>query len=492
MDLSGIPIPGVISDPLTIAVVACVLLLLALSLSLHNHRRRHHSLRRRFRELEGEEQRMFSFLHDLGLAIENEPSPTVLSRIIVDGIDKVINARGGAIYFLGAGNGFLMPSYISEDCPPLVGIPVEIRQKAKRDPRALESHIRLSRVAVDEGILGYCLSVGEPVHVTDVKNHPSFRDAFTLYSGDVSVLLAPLRHAGRDLGVLAAARHHEDGAFTSNDFAVFRSIAEQSSFAIGNARVHREAHEKRVMEGELQNAREVQRILLPQEDPVVPGFRISGTNLPARIISGDYYDYIQLHENKFGIAIADVSGKGIPSGLLMAMCRSALRSVAPGKSSPSEAMAAVNRQLFPDIREDMFISMTYIILDDSNGKMRVSRAGHDPALLYRHASGKVELLRSPGLALGVDGGDVFERVTKDQEIELNPGDCVLLYTDGIREAINPMDEEFGMERMSESFRTAAPLGAEAVLTRVQEDLRQFTGEGPQMDDITLVAIEKRQ
>lgn len=484
-------IPGLQLSPL-IALAVFMLAVLILVFALHNQRRRNRLIRKKFNELEGEEQRMFSFLHELGLAIENEPSPSVLSRIIVDGIDKVVKARGGAIYFLGAGNGFLIPSYISDDCPPLIGVPVEVLKRAERDPRALESHLRLSRVAADEGILGHCLAAGEAIKVDDVKSHPSFHDAFLSYTHNVTALLAPLRHAGRDLGVLVVARRHEDGAFNSNDFVVFRSAAEQSSFAIGNARIHREAHEKRAMENELQNAREVQRVLLPQENPVLAGFRISGTNLPARIISGDYYDYLELDENRFGVAIADVSGKGVPAGLLMAMCRSALRSIAREKSSPAEALAVVNRQLFPDIREDMFISMAYCILNQDNGKAVIARAGHDPALLYRQETGKVELLRSPGLALGVDDGDVFERVTKDQEIELHQGDCLLFYTDGVREAVNADDEEFGMDRMSECFRSTAPLGAEAVLTRMQEELRQFTGEGPQMDDITLVAIEKKR
>lgn len=475
------------------AIIAAVgaLLILVLLLALRNQRRKSRIMRKKFNDLEGEEQRMFTFLHDLGLAIENEPSPSLLSRIIVDGIDKVVTARGGAIYFVNAENDFLNPSYISEECPPLIGIPVEIRKKAERDPRALESHLRLSRVAVDEGILGHCLSVGEPIHVKDVKNHPAFRDAFTRYTDDVSALLSPLRHANKDLGVLVVARRHQDGNFTANDFAVFRSAAEQSSFAIGNARIHREAHEKRAMDGELKNAREVQRILLPQQDPVVAGFRISGTNLPARIISGDYYDYIDLGAQKFGIVIADVSGKGVPAGMLMAMCRSALRSVASGEISPSNVMAAVNRQIFPDIREDMFISMTYSVLDTATGMLTLSRAGHEPALFFRRETGKVELLRSPGLALGIDSGAVFERVTRDQEVPLKAGDCVLFYTDGMKEAMNAHEEEFGMERMCESFRMAAPLGAEAVLTRMQEELAQFTGDGPQMDDITLVAIEKR-
>jgi sigma-B regulation protein RsbU (phosphoserine phosphatase) len=478
-------------DSTAIILAVGALVIAVLLLALRNQRRKSRIIRKKFNDLEGEEHRMFTFLHDLGLAIENEPSPSLLSRIIVDGIDKVVTARGGAIYFVNAENDFLNPSYISEECPPLIGIPVEIRKKAERDPRALESHLRLSRVALDEGILGYCLSVGEPIHVKDVKNHPAFRDAFTRYTDDVSVLLSPLRHANKDLGVLVVARRHEDGHFTANDFAVFRSAAEQSSFAIGNARIHREAHEKRAIEGELKNAREVQRILLPQQDPVVAGFRISGTNLPARIISGDYYDYIDLGAQKFGIVIADVSGKGVPAGMLMAMCRSALRSVASGEISPSNVMAAVNRQIFPDIREDMFISMAYSVLDTATGMLTLSRAGHEPALLFRRETGKVELLRSPGLALGIDSGAVFERVTRDQEVEMKSGDCVLFYTDGMKEAVDAHEEEFGMERMCEAFRMAAPLGAEAVLNRMQEELAQFTGEGPQMDDITLVAIEKR-
>jgi phosphoserine phosphatase RsbU/P len=472
------------------SVASGLFVALILLLALQNQRRRVKNFRRKLDDLEGEEIRMFTFLHDLGLAIENDPSPAVLSRTIVDGISKVLNARGGAIYFINAENGFLCPSYLSEDCPPLIGIPVEIRQKALRDPRALESHVRLSRIAIEEGILGHCLAIGEPIHVRDVKNHPAFRDAFTRYTDDVSVLISPLRHANKDLGVLAVARRHEDGHFSPNDLAVFRAAAEQSSFAIGNARIHREAHEKRALESELRNAREVQRILLPQQDPQLSGYRITGTNVPARIISGDYYDYLDLGADKLGIAIADVSGKGVPAGLLMAMCRSSLRSAAPGGVSPSAVMAAVNRQLFPDIREDMFISMTYGILDAPTATLTLCRAGHDPALLYRRATGKVELLRSPGLALGIDGGTVFERVTKDQEIQLNAGDCVLFYTDGVKEATDADEEEFGMERMSEIFRNAAPLGAEAVLTHLQEELKIFTGEGPQMDDITLVVLEK--
>ncbi len=477
--------------PATFILAGMLLVIIALIATLQNHRRHARRLRKRFDDFEGEEQRMFQFLHDLGHAIEEDPSPKALARIIVDGIDKVVSARGGAIYLLGNEPGFLNPAYISEDCPPLVGIPHEIRKRAERDPKALESHLRLSRIGVSEGLLGHCLSNGEPEHVVDVKNHPVFRDQLVRYTDHVSALVAPLTHAGRDLGVLAVARKHEDGAFNKNDFSVFRAVAEQSAFAIGNAHIHREASEKRVFERELNNAREVQRVLLPEMDPEVPGYRISGINLSARIISGDYYDFIRVANGKFGVAIADVSGKGVPAGLLMSMCRSTLRAVAGGELSPTRALANVNRLIYPDIREDMFISFAYAILDETSGTITHSRAGHDPALLYRRATSSVERMRPPGLALGIDAGPVFERATRDETVELAPGDCILFYTDGVREALNDQEEEFGIDRMSAAFREAAPLGAAAVIRQMRDALALFTSEGPQMDDITLVAIEKR-
>lgn len=440
---------------------------------------------------EGEEQRMFAFLHELGSAIGSDTTMAGLYRLIVDGVNRVVAARGGALYLLDDARLHLQPRYLSAECPPLVGVPLEVRKKAERDPRALESHLRLAQVPVDAGIFGAVLAAGEAQSIRDVKAHEAFRDGFTRFGEEVCALVAPLRHAGRDLGVLAVARHRADGPFTPNDFAVFRTMAEQSAFAIGNALVHREASEKRQMEGELRNAREVQRVLLPQGEPVVPGYRLSGTNVPARIISGDYYDHLDLGDGRHGVVIADVSGKGVAAGLLMAMCRSVLRSLAVAYDNPAEALARVNRQLFPDIREDMFISLFYAVIEGDSGVVKLARAGHDPALLYRAAERTVTLLKPPGLAIGIDEGDVFERVTRVEEIRLNPGDCLLFHTDGVKEAVDPAGEEFGMDRLREAFRDGASLGAEATVRAVERELARFAGEAPQMDDVTLVALEKR-
>ncbi|BCX50103.1 hypothetical protein HAHE_40110 [Haloferula helveola] len=478
--------------PHLIAYAVFVVLLGALAIILIRLQRKVRRKKALLRSFEGEEARMFEFLHNLGVSIGAETSSIGLYRIIVEGLDEVVKARGGALYLLDESGEMLQPKYLSENCPALVGVPLEVRKKAERDSRAMDSYLRLSQVPADQGVFGAVLSSGQAIHFGDVRSHESFRDAFLGYGGgEVAALVAPLRHAGKDIGVLAVARTREDGKFSANDFAVFRSAAEQSAFALGNALVYKDAHEKRQFESEIRNASEVQRVLLPQADPVIPGFRVAGTNVPARIISGDYYDHLDLDNGLHGVVIADVSGKGVAAGLMMAMCRSVLRCRAGSLANPVEVLAAVNRQLFPDIREDMFISLYYGVIDSESGTIRVARAGHDAALLFRAKDRTVEEIKPPGLALGVDEGDVFERVTKMRELTLDAGDCLLFYTDGVKEAVDDRGEEFGMVRLRTSFLENAVLGAEATIAGIQRDLRQFGGEAPQMDDITLLVLERR-
>ncbi len=218
-----------------------------------------------------------------------------------------------------------------------------------------------------------------------------------------------------------------------------------------------------------------------------------GTNSPARIISGDYFDYIPLgppENGKTAIVIADVTGKGVAAGLLMAMCRSALRCELLREQDPLEALSRVNKQIFADIREDMFISLALYILNDKDGSIQLVCAGHDKAPLTRK-NGDLEWIKPPGLAIGLDDGDVFSRVTKLHDIKLDSGDCLLLYTDGVTEAMNPQQDEYGRERMVNSFKSAATGGAEHIVTELSKDLKSFVNGYHQMDDITIIAIEKR-
>jgi sigma-B regulation protein RsbU (phosphoserine phosphatase) len=403
-------------------------------------------------------------------------------------LESVVGARGTALYLKSRDGEELVPAFLTAGCPPLASVPEEVWAGGKADQQALGSYLRLAKVPVSEGVLGYCLRENESMLVRDVGGHESMEGLE--YGPGIEAMLAPVRHAGRELGVLVATRDHGGKQFTANDMDVFRSLAEQSAFALGNSMVHREASEKRRMVRELRVARHVQQVLLPGDDPDLAGYRVYGTNVPARIISGDYYDYIPLDDGRLGVAIADVSGKGVSAGLMMATCRSALRA-AVAEASPAQALAAVNRQLFPDMREDMFISMAYLVLQNGSGRLTLARAGHDAPLMYRKATGEIEVLKPGGLALGVDEGTVFERVTKDFEAGFESGDCLLLYTDGVNEAQNGDEEEFGRERMQEVFRKTAVLGAEEVVKALQREVDRFVGENPQMDDITLIAIEKR-
>ncbi|MFT6792725.1 MAG: sigma-B regulation protein RsbU (phosphoserine phosphatase) [Rubritalea sp.] len=444
-------------------------------------------------QLEGEENRMFAFLHTLGLAIEQDHSEGKLHREIVDGLVTVVDAVGGAIYLLDDRKRYLLPTHLSEHCPQLIGLPVEVREKAKLNPRAIKSAIRLSKIPADEGMLGSILSSGVAQHVPDVKNHDTFRDAFVHFDEEISALVAPMSYAGSDIGLLIITRTPSGRAFSESEFKLFQSASEQSAFALGNAKIHHEANEKRIFENELRIARDVQSILLPNKDPDISGYRIMGTNSPARIISGDYFDYIPLgppENGKTAIVIADVTGKGVAAGLLMAMCRSALRCELLREQDPLEALSRVNKQIFADIREDMFISLALYILNDKDGSIQLVCAGHDKAPLMRK-NGDLEWIKPPGLAIGLDDGDVFSRVTKLHDIKLESGDCLLLYTDGVTEAMNPQQDEYGRERMASAFKSSAPGGAEHIVDELSKDLKTFVNGYHQMDDITIIAIEKR-
>src|SRR6186997_791526 len=190
-------------------------------------------------------------------------------------------------------------------------------------------------------------------------------------------MVTTLLYAKQNMGVLVLANGPMSTAFTQSDFVVFKSIAEQSAFALYNAIIYSEANEKKRLDHDLEIARDIQRILLPSKAPAIPGFEINGINVPARQVSGDYFDYLKVDEERLGVAIADVSGKGVPASLIMAICRSVLRSQAANNASPADVLRHVNRQLYPDIKEDMFISMAYVILEPSQNRVTLCRAGHD-------------------------------------------------------------------------------------------------------------------
>ena len=453
-------------------------------------KRRIRRLERSHEEIQVEETLVFDFLHGLGEAFRETIRPQELHRLIVEGAVRILDAHGGALYVTDRTGGKLTPAFISKGCPPLVDVPSNILQQAAANPIALETFLRLRTVAPREGVIGRVWQAGQAVCLNEFSEAPELAQLRGSAFGSVSVMATALRYGDQDLGVLALANGPMGAPFSQADLVVFKSIAEQSAFALYNATIYSMANEKKRLDHDLEIARDIQRILLPSEAPAIDGFQISGINVPARQVSGDYFDYIQVDQDRLGVAIADVSGKGVPASLIMAICRSVLRAEAARNPSPADVLRNVNRQLYPDIKEDMFISMAYLILGHQQDGVTLARAGHDAPLWYKRQSQTVMPVKSPGMVVGIDSGSVFDRLTADFAVPLERNDCLVLYTDGVTETLNSEGDEFGVDRMMQSVRASANDSAQAIVKRIIEDVREFTGSVPQNDDMTLIAIRK--
>ncbi|EDY18995.1 protein serine phosphatase with GAF(s) sensor(s) [Chthoniobacter flavus Ellin428] len=444
------------------------------------------ALRKAREKIQLEETRVFDFLHGLGAALTAVSKPADLHMLIVEGALRILDGHGGALYLSDRAGDILRPAFATRNCPPFFDVP----EKLTREPNfSWPGYLRLRTVAPEDGVLGSVWSEQEPLLLRGEDSR-----LVSLRIGPLrtkSAMLCPLFYGEESLGVLAIARGPGSDDFIPSDFQIFKAISEQSAFALYTATIFSEAAEKKRLDQDLQVAHEIQRILLPANAPEISGFQISGINVPARQVSGDYYDYICVDDTHCGLAIADVSGKGVPASLIMAMCRSVLRSQASNQLSPSTVLREVNAQLFPDIKEDMFISMAYAIIQQDSGTITLCRAGHDAPLLYSARDKTVSKINPPGMALGIDSGGVFNRVTNDFSLTLETDDCLVLYTDGVTEALDSQGEEFGMASVIKAIQASASEGAAGIITRLTDDLRAFVGNHPQHDDITLIVIRKK-
>lgn len=452
--------------------------------SLYIYRRQQAAIRTLVKQkmkILAEEKRVFDFLHGIGEALAEDARPNDIHRLILEGATRIMEAQGGVLYLLDKSGTQLRPAHVSEQCAPLVEL------AASNQGGTLSTKIKMQAVKIGETVIGETWQQG--ITVLLEEHDPRLATAKT--HGANSAMIAALKYGGRNLGVLALTRS-ESEPFTLDHLQTFRALAEQSAFSIFDAALHMDAAEKRQFDHDLQVGNEVQKILLPQRSPSLEGYEVEGTNIPAKYLSGDYFDYIMLDENTCGIVIADVSGKGVPAALIMAMARSVLRLLALSGDTPAEILHRLNSLIYPDIKEGMFMSMTYLVLDRRTNVVKFARAGHDAPLICREIEGTVEKAPSkPGLAVGIDSGGAFNRVTSDFTLSLEPGDSLVLYTDGITEALNRQGDEFGLEQMTESIKASAPSGAAGIIQRVTADVRAFIGDYPQHDDITLIAIRKK-
>ena len=342
--------------------------------------------------------------------------------------------------------------------------------------------VKLSDSQVDSEALG-----GEPVYIADMAS-----DRRVLYQqeakseGLASGLVLGMVYKGEAVGVihLYTGARHEFGRF---EVALLRAVASVAAAAIENARLYSDWLQAKDMERQVHLAAAVQRQMIPQKAPEIAGLELAGIYVPCLGLAGDFYDYIDLPEGNLGIAVADVSGKGVAASLRMASTRATLRAQVGTVFKISEVMRNVNEAFCRDVDPmDMvtpFVSMFYGVVDMGNGRLTYANAGHEPPLLLR--DGKVVHLGEGGPVLGIDLASTYY----EDVVELRAGDVMVICTDGLIEAMNFQFEQFGSKRVLEAAQAKLNDSAEHIAKHLLWEMRRFTGLTERLDDITIVVAK---
>lgn len=341
--------------------------------------------------------------------------------------------------------------------------------------------VRISRTVMDE-----VMKNGKSVLTSDAQHDPRYASQTMALLGILSVLAVPLSVSQNEVfGLIYADSPTYETTFTEEHLDILTTLASVASIRVENARLLEERFERERMERELELATEIQQRFQPSAPPVVEGYEFQGISFSCYEIGGDYYDFIERHDDKMLIALGDVSGKGTAAALLMSSLHAAIHAQAAAKSSLAETVKAVNQYLADNTPTNRFVTLFIAELDHATGKLLFINAGHNPPLIGR-ADGSVEQLSSGGFPLGIIESAEYEI----GETVLNQNDVLVIYSDGVSEAADPAGEEFGMERLSDVIRENLKRSAAGIRDKIESSLSTFTRSAPAGDDITLVIVKK--
>ena len=339
-------------------------------------------------------------------------------------------------------------------------------------------------IAPNDPLLAYFQAASEAVDIDTLElDSPALRE---LKAAGVK-LAVPLVSQGELIGVLNLGPRLSEQDYSSDDRKLLDNLAAQAAPALRVGQLVREqeaeAATRQRFEQELEVARLIQQNFLPKELPDLPGWQVAAYYRPAREVGGDFYDVIPLSDGRVGFVVGDVTDKGVPAALVMSATRSVLRASAQRLIEPGLVLERVNEHLCPDMPEKMFVTCLYGVLDPASGLLRFANAGHDLPYM-KTAEGVVEL-RARGMPLGLMPGMDYE----EKEAVLQPGESVLLHSDGVVEAHDPERDMFGFPRLKQTVASAP--GGQELIDRVIAELEAFTGPGSeQEDDITMVTLQR--
>lgn len=327
---------------------------------------------------------------------------------------------------------------------------------------------------------------GQPLLAGDAQTEfPSGKRANRKLAGLRSVLCVPIRHKDEILGAVYVDNRCQNGVFNQADLELLESIASSAGIAIENARLYQLAVERGRVERELQMARAVQAGLIPTDTPKIPGWELAAYWRPAHEVGGDFYDFMALPDGRTGIVVADVSDKGMPAAIFMALTRSILRAAAGQNDSPAADIAQASRLIWHDSAAEMYVTLCYACLSPRDGRLVYVNAGHNPPLLLRSAGGEIRELERTGMAAGVESDTLYQ----EGSLEFETGDSLLIYTDGMIDAIGAQGH-FGEQRLKEAFKRFSRLDAHGTVAALEKELCTFSNDDISFDDITMLVIKR--
>jgi serine phosphatase RsbU (regulator of sigma subunit) len=352
--------------------------------------------------------------------------------------------------------------------------------------RVRGSEETLDSVRVSRNVMEEVLKNGNSILTADALQDPRFATQTMVLQGVRSVLAVPLCVDERNVfGLIYADSPTYENTFSEEHLNILTTLASVASIRVENATLLEEKMERERMERELELASEIQQRFQPSSPPVVEGYEFQGISFSCYEIGGDYYDFIERENGKVIIALGDVSGKGTSAALLMSSVHAAIHAQISAKSSLYDTVCSVNRYLTENTPNNRFITLFIGELDPLTGRMSYINGGHNPPIVAR-ANGDLTLLDSGGMPLGLMAVADYEM----GEFSMSPGDGIIVYSDGVSEATNLADEEFGMERLTDVVAKSIGLSAAGIRDKVESALSSFTQSAPPNDDITLV-IAKR-
>ncbi len=322
--------------------------------------------------------------------------------------------------------------------------------------------------------------------VRDAQLDDAFRSRMSIVEQKVHTMMAaPLQTKERIIGLIYVDSPFVLREFTKDDLSLLTVMANVAAIRVESARLAEVEQAERIMKRDLSQAAEIQRGILPERAPDVPGLQLAGFNAACRTVGGDYYGFVRYPGARVGVALGDVSGKGMAAALMVMAFEARLRVVAEDVDNPAHLVARLNKITCANCPSNRFITFFYGVLDGATGLVSFANAGHNPPIVVR-TSGEIEMLEGGGPVLGVLSIAPYS----EQQARLDPGDLLVVYSDGVTEAANTAEEEFGEQRLIDVLKDRRTASPNAIVSAVMEALHRFTSGAPQADDITLVVAKR--